>query len=84
MKSETTGAHQAQAHSAPLRSLRLPTGWRKEEILGLTWDRVDFDEGWVRLEPGTTKNRKGRAFPFVILPALRDLLVAQRRDTDVL
>jgi integrase len=35
-------------------------GWRKSEVLGLTWDRVDFQAGTVRLDPGTTKNREGR------------------------
>jgi integrase len=41
------------------------TGWRKEEVLGLTWDRVDLREGVVRLDPGSTKNGDGRT---VVLP----------------
>lgn len=32
------------------------TGWRKSEILGLTWDRVDVEDRTVRLEVGETKN----------------------------
>jgi integrase len=36
------------------------TGWRKTEILTLTWAQVDLDQGIVRLEPGTTKNDQGR------------------------
>ncbi len=35
-------------------------GWRKSEILELTWDQVDFAPGTVRLDPGSTKNRDGR------------------------
>jgi integrase len=36
------------------------SGWRKAEILGLTWDKVDLKEGTVRLDPGETKNEEGR------------------------
>lgn len=39
------------------------TGWRLEEIRGLKWSNVDFVAGQIRLEPGTTKNGKGRVFP---------------------
>jgi integrase len=38
--------------------------WRKSEVLGLTWDRVDLDAGTVRLD--TSKNYAGRV---VVLPA---------------
>ena len=41
------------------------TGWRiPSEVLTLQWRQVDFDAGEVRLDPGTTKNRQGRTFPF--------------------
>jgi integrase len=43
--------------------LALSTGMRKSEILGLTWDRVDFDRGMVVLRPEHTKNNDGRAVP---------------------
>jgi integrase len=36
------------------------SGWRKGEILGLTWDKVDLKQGIVRLDPGETKNNEGR------------------------
>lgn len=58
------------------------TGWRIGEVLSLTWRQVDFDAGMVRLEPGTTKNGKGRTFPFAALPPLHALLTEQRTLTD--
>ncbi len=47
-------------------------GWRKSEILALTWDRVDLQAGTVRLDPGTTKNDEGRTV--VLTPELHGLL----------
>jgi integrase len=36
------------------------TGWRKEEILGLSWNQVDFRAGVIRIDPGVTKGGEGR------------------------
>ena len=36
------------------------TGWRLSEITGLTWDKVDFNQRVVRLDPGETKNNEAR------------------------
>jgi integrase len=64
------------------------TGWRKSEILGLTWERIDLEHGTMRLEPkstkaGTsTKNNRGRTFPFGELPPLDEVLRAQRANTE--
>lgn len=69
---------------APLRpviTFAYLTGWRKREILGLRWRDVDLAAGMVRLEPGTTKNGKGRTFAFGALPELAELLKAQREAT---
>jgi integrase len=61
------------------------TGWRiNSEVLTLQWHQVDLRAGIVRLDPGTTKNREGRSFPFSMLPELRDLLEAQRAVTTII
>jgi integrase len=53
------------------------TGWRsRSEVLPLTWPQIDFAAGTVRLEPRTTKNRKGRTF--VMTAALRACLEGAR------
>jgi integrase len=57
------------------------TGWRRGEVLPLTWSQVDFSAGTIRLEPGTTKNKDGRTFPFRVLPPLAELLDARREYT---
>ncbi len=49
------------------------TGWRvRSEVFPLTWPQVDWAGGFVRLEPGSTKNLEGRQFP--LIPALRAIL----------
>jgi len=53
------------------------TGWRRAEVF--TWSQVDWNGGFVRLEPGTTKNREGRAFP--ITSALRAILERRQELT---
>jgi len=56
------------------------TGWRvKSEILTRQWAHVDLHSGWLRLEPGETKNLEGRQFP--ITPILRVVLERQRERT---
>jgi len=44
----------------PVLSFGYFTGWRKAEILNLTWRHVNLRDGIVRLEPGETKNSEGR------------------------
>ena len=57
------------------------TGWRvRSEVQTLQWRQVDFEAGEVRLDPGTTKNKQGRTFPFT--DTLREVLVSQRVVAD--
>lgn len=67
----------------PMVAFAYLTGWRiRSEVLKLQWRQVDLKAGTVRLDPGTTKNKQGRLFPFGDhLPELRQLLEEQRRLT---
>lgn len=49
-------------------------GWRKSEILGVIWNKVDPECGIARLEPGETKNEEGRTF--WIRTAMRNMIRA--------
>jgi integrase len=64
----------------PVFTVAYLTGWRvKSELLTRQWAHVDFQSGWLRLEPGETKNAEGRQFP--LTPALRAVLERQRART---
>jgi integrase len=64
----------------PVFAVAYLTGWRvKSELLTRQWAHVDFQSGWLRLEPGETKNAEGRQFP--LTPALRAVLERQRART---
>jgi integrase len=69
---------------APLRPMvafAYITGWRiPSEVLTLQRRQIDFGAEEVRLDPGTTKNREGRVFPFTA--ELRDLLATQCAEND--
>ena len=67
------------AELQPVVSFTYITGWRMaDEVLTLEWRQVDFEAGEVRLEPGTTKNKEGRTFPFTA--ELRAVLLAQHAE----
>jgi integrase len=61
-----------------VRFLRL-TGWRKSEVLGLTWDQVDWEGQVIRLYATQTKGGDARVFPFGLAPELKELLEGQWR-----
>jgi integrase len=50
-------------------------GWRKREVLGLKRHQYNAQDGTLRLEPGTTKNREGRLVR--LTPELHAMLEAQ-------
>ena len=39
------------------------SGWRKQEILGLTWEEIDEAGGVIRLSPARSKTLVGRVLP---------------------
>jgi integrase len=68
------------AHLQPPTRCAYLTGWRRAEILGLTWDRVSLDAdggGTIRLDATHTKTRAGRVFAFAAGSPLAELLAVQ-------
>jgi integrase len=63
----------------PVARFGYETGWRLREILQLEWRQLNLDEGWARLDPGTTKNGEGRVVYFS--PELLAVLRNQRAAT---
>jgi len=66
--------------SAPIDDvahLAYRSGWRRGELLTLTWGDVDQVNGVVRLRPELSKNRKGRTLP--ITPAIRQILARRHQ-----
>jgi integrase len=59
------------------------TGWRAQELLTREWRHVDFEAGWLVLEPGETKNGRARTVPLT-LPRLRAILEEQRESARVI
>lgn len=51
------------------------SGWRKREITGLTWSRVDLERGVAWLDKGMSKNDEGRTL--VLDAELKDVLQRQ-------
>jgi integrase len=66
----------------PVAQFLVLTGWRKSEVLSLTWAQVDFTAGMLRLDVGTTKSGEGRTFPFGVLPDLEALLCERWTQRD--
>jgi integrase len=67
----------------PVMETAYITGWRvHDELLTRERKHVDLKGGWLRLEPGETKNREGRNFP--LTPRLREVLKGQIEHTEAL
>ena len=63
----------APVHLAPVITMAFYEPMRRDEIIGLTWDEIDLNAGFIRLMAHRTKGKKtGRSIP--IHPAVRDML----------
>ncbi len=62
------------AHARPIVQFLRMTGWRKSEVLSLTWDQVDWEGQVIRLYASQTKGGDARVFPFGLAPELKQLL----------
>ena len=84
-----TGFFEEEAFLAVLRELPVPIkpvailayylGWRRREIIQLTWSQIDLKERTVRLEVGTTKSKEGREAVFP--DELYSIILHQRLKT---
>ncbi len=72
----------APKHLKPFLVTALETGGRKSEVLGLTWDHVDFDRGVLTFSQTNTKNAKARPIPMtpLLVGTLRALARSIRTD----
>jgi integrase len=64
----------------PLLVIGYHVGTRLGELLKLRWSAVDFACNQIRLNPGTTKNKKGRTLP--IYGHMRQCLITQKAVLD--
>lgn len=55
--------HAAPFHLRVFLALAISTAARGKHILALTWDRVDFERGFVRYRPGESANKKTAPIP---------------------
>ena len=64
------------ARLRPIVEIALLTGLRKGDILGLTWDRIDFEQGLIRIIQGKTQT----PLFLPMSPALASVLRGVARD----
>jgi len=53
----------ASFHLKPIITVALNTGMRRAEILGLTWNQIDFQARRIKVERENTKSEKVRFIP---------------------
>ena len=64
-------------HLEPVVLIAYYTGMRRSEIVYLTWDEVDLEKGFIRLDANRTKTNIGRSIP--LHPRVKTMLASQPR-----
>ena len=76
-------SYQSPEDFKPVIEVSFLTGWRvTSEFLTRQKHHLDLKAGWLRLDPGESKNRKSRMFP--LTPRLREILENQLAKTEAL
>jgi integrase len=65
----------ANARLRPILTIALNTGMRRNEVLSLRWQDVNFAGNYIQIEPANAKSGKGRKVPMneLVVAALRAL-----------
>ena len=67
---------------APFFAFALLTGMRRQELLGLTWDRVHLTgDAWIDVHKGIAKGCRPRKVWLDVAPAARRLLATRKQQT---
>lgn len=66
----------------PLVRFLFYTAWRESEGRLLTWDRVDWEAGVIRLGRAKSKSGEPREYPFAAVADLKQVIDAQYRARD--
>lgn len=72
--------HELPEYLRPIFVMAYHVGNRLGELRWLLWSQVDFEQNQIRLNPGTTKNKKGRTLP--IYGEMREWLLMQKSIRD--
>lgn len=64
-----------QGHLCVFVNNMRPLGVRRRKILDLTWDRVNFNNGYIDLTPSDTKTEEPRRIYFNVIKILKNVFI---------